>query len=128
MHFAVDFRNRSSLTIRDAFYFSKKGVYLDSLEDEQWFTTFDANIGYWKIEVSTESEHKIAFVSHNSPLQFRMMHFGLFIALATFQRGIDIVLNKCKWRNCLEYFEDIILFSSTIKKHCKDAGDIIRVP
>jgi hypothetical protein len=41
------------------------------------------------------------------------MLFGLRNAPATFQRTVDIVLSGLKWKTCLVYLDDIIVFSNT---------------
>ena len=48
-----------------------------------------------------------------------MMPFGLRNALAKFQRALDIILSGVRWKMCLVYLNDVILFSHTMKQHVK---------
>jgi Reverse transcriptase (RNA-dependent DNA polymerase) len=41
------------------------------------------------------------------------MPFGLQNAPATYQRAIDIILSGLKWRTCLVYLDDIIIYSAS---------------
>ena len=41
------------------------------------------------------------------------MQFGLYNALATFERLMDRVLQGLRWSRCLVYLDDIISFGST---------------
>ena len=45
------------------------------------------------------------------------MPFGLYNAVATFQRLIDIVLNGLNLDTCLAYLDDIVIFCSTLEDH-----------
>jgi hypothetical protein len=44
---------------------------------------------------------------------------GLMNSPATFQRCIDAVLGDLKWKICICYFDDIIIFSKTFEEHCE---------
>ena len=41
------------------------------------------------------------------------MPFGLRNAPETFQRAVDIILSKVKWKFCLVYIDDIVIFSKS---------------
>lgn len=53
------------------------------------------------------------------------MPFGLTNAPATFQRAIDIILSNYKWRNCLVYLDDIIIFSKNVDDHFQDVEQVL---
>ncbi len=45
------------------------------------------------------------------------MPFALTNAPATFQRTLDIFLSTYKWKTCLVYLDDVIIFSDDIEDH-----------
>jgi Reverse transcriptase (RNA-dependent DNA polymerase) len=45
---------------------------------------------------------------------------ALFNARSTFQRAIDVMLSSVKWKFCLVYLDDIIIYSSTLQQHLMD--------
>ena len=53
------------------------------------------------------------------------MPFGLTNAPATSQRALDIVLTKFKWKSCLVYIDDIIIFSKTVEDHIRHVDEIL---
>ena len=53
------------------------------------------------------------------------MPFGLTNAPATFQRALDIVLTKFKWKSCLVYIDDILIFSKTVEDHIRHVDEIL---
>ena len=125
--FCVDYRRLNALTVKDSYPLPRMDECLDSLGDAQWFSTLDANSGYWQMAIPPEDKHKTAFVCHSGCFQFRRMPFGLCNAPASFQRAMDIILSAYKWRSCLVYLDDIIIFSSSFKEHLKDVTDILTV-
>ncbi|CAF4476529.1 unnamed protein product [Rotaria sp. Silwood2] len=52
------------------------------------------------------------------------MPFGLTNAPATFQRLMDIVLAGLKWKCCLVYLDDIIVYSATFEQHLEDLRNV----
>ncbi len=100
---------------------------LDTLGVAQYFTTLDCNSGYWQIPVARADREKTAFTSHEGCFQWTRMPFGLCNAPATFQRTLDILLTGYRWRSCLVYLNDVIIFSSTFDEHLGHVRDILQV-
>jgi len=96
------------------------------LGDSEWYTLLDANCGYWQIDINKEDQAKTAFVCHEGCFQYLRMPFGLCNAPATFQRTMDIVLGQYRWKTCLVYLDDIIIFSKTFEEHLKHVSDILK--
>lgn len=55
------------------------------------------------------------------------MPFGLTNALATFQRVIDSLLARFKWKTSLVYRNDIIVFSNNLDGHIAHGRNAMRV-
>ena len=55
------------------------------------------------------------------------MPFGLTNAPATFQRALDVILNRFKWKTCLVYIDDIIIFSKTVDEHIDHVDEILGI-
>ena len=53
------------------------------------------------------------------------MPFGLCNAPATFQRMMDIVLTGLKWKTCLIYLDDVVVFSKSFDSHLSDLKDVL---
>jgi Reverse transcriptase (RNA-dependent DNA polymerase) len=93
---------------------------IDSLGDARVFYTLDANACYWQIRVAKKDREKASFICHAGTYQFIRMPFGLVNAPATFQRGMDVILSTVKWKFCLVYLDDIIIYSPSHEQHLKD--------
>lgn len=115
--FCVDYRRLNAATIKDSYPLPRMDECLDSLGDAQFFTTLVCNSGYWQIPVATGDKPKTAFTCHAGCFQFCRMPFGLCNSSATFQRTVDFLLSRFRWRSCLVYLDDIIIFSNSFDEH-----------
>ena len=70
------------------------------------------------MELKEEDKAKTAFqVGSLGFYEANRMPFGLCNAPATFQRLMERVMGDIKFRDCLIYLDDIIIFSSTFEEH-----------
>ena len=126
LRFCVDYRRLNTATVRDSYPIPRMDECIDSLGEAKVFTTLDCNSGYWQIPVSKRDVEKTAFVSHSGLYQFIRMPFGLTNAPATFQRTLDLILSGYRWKTCLVYLDDVIIFSDNVDLHFKHVEDILR--
>ena len=127
LRFCVDYRRLNAATIRDIYPIPRMDECIDSLGDANIFTTLDCNSGYWQIPVSPEDRDKTAFTCHSGLYRYKRMPFGLTNAPATFQRTLDILLSPFRWRSCLVYLDDVIVFSKNIDQPLAQVDEILQV-
>ena len=127
LRFCVDYRKLNEITVKDAYPLPRMDDCLDSLGDASVFTTLDCNSGYWQIPVAEEDREKTTFTCHEGCFQFKRMPFGLCNAPATFQRTLDILLAGYRWKSCLVYLDDIIIFSKSREEHIQHVEEVLRV-
>jgi transposase InsO family protein len=117
LRFCVDYRRLNAITVPDTYPLPRMDECIDSLGDAAIFTTLDCNSGYWQIPVHPPDRDKTTFTSHHGTYRFRRLPFGLRNAPATFQRAIDVILSGVKWKTCLVYLDDVIIFSPDRESH-----------
>ena len=100
---------------------------IDSMGEAQFFTALDANSGYWQIPVAKEDRDKKTFSCHAGCYRFKRMPFVLCNAPATFQRTLDILLAGLRWKTCLVYLDDVVVFSKTFEEHVKHVQDVLNI-
>ena len=125
MRFCVDYRRLNELTVKDSYPLLRMEDCLDSLGKTKYFTTLNCNYGYWQIPVSEEDRSKTAFTCDEGCVEFCRMPFGRFNAPATFQRTVDMLLSGYRWRTCLVYLDDIIVFSNAKENHLTHVREIV---
>jgi Reverse transcriptase (RNA-dependent DNA polymerase) len=100
---------------------------IDSLGDAVIFTTLDCKHGYWQIPVHPKNRDKTTFTSRYGIYRFLRLPFVLRNALATFQRAIDIIFSGVKWKTCLVYLDDVIVFSQSKKDHLAHVAEALTI-
>ena len=123
--FCVDYRRLNQMTLKDSYPLSRMDECLDSLGDAAYFTTLDANSGYWQMKVHPPHRHKTALVCHRGVFEYNRMPFGLCTAPASFQRTVDIVLSGFRWKSCLVYLDDVIVFSKNFDEHLSHVSEVL---
>jgi Reverse transcriptase (RNA-dependent DNA polymerase) len=125
IRFCVDYRKLKDVSVNDSYALPRIDDCLDSLESARYFTTLDANSGYWQINVAPEDREKTAFTSHRGLLKFLRMPFGLKTAPATFQRSIDVILSTVRFQCALTYLDAIVVYSPTFQQHLEDLTAVL---
>ena len=115
--FCVDYRKLNAVTRKDSYPLPRIDDVLDSLSGSKYFTTLDLQSGYHQVAMHSDSKDKTAFVMHAGVYAYDVMSFGLCNALPCFQRLMSRVLHGLKWKLCLVYIDDVIIFAPTLEKH-----------
>ncbi|UYV60442.1 K02A2.6-like [Cordylochernes scorpioides] len=115
--FCVDYRNLNSNTVKDQYPLPRIDDCFDSLHGSRYFTSLDLCSGYWQVEVEEQDREKTAFVTPDGLYHFNVLPFGLCNGPATFERLMDNILRTHKWKICLCYLDDVIVFSEDLPSH-----------
>jgi hypothetical protein len=81
------------------------------------FSTLVMRSGYHQVCLNSRDADKTAFICHRGQFCFLTMPFGLSNAGATFQRLMDLLMDRLTFEMCLVYSHDIICFSATPEQH-----------
>ena len=118
LRFCIDLRKLNAQTIKDAYSLPGIEDALGSLNGVCIFTSLDLKSGYWQVELDEESIPLTAFTV--GPLGFYecvRMSFGFTNAPATFQRLMEWCLVELHIEWCINYLDDIIIFSQNLEDH-----------
>ena len=125
LRFCVDYRKLNSITVRDSYPMPRMDECIDSLGSATIFSTLDCNSGYWQLPVEKQDQAKTTFTCHAGSYKFLRLPFGLRNAPATFQRAMDIILSRVRWKSVLVYLDDIIVFSQGVSQHLKHLETVL---
>ena len=62
-------------------------------------------------------ENKTTFSTHVGHYEFKVVAFGLFGALGTFQGAMNSTLKPCLHRCAIVFFDDILIYSKSFEEH-----------
>ena len=111
----VDYRKVNNVTLKDSFPMPNIEKRLNKLHGSKFFTSFDCTSGYWQIKLSDIAKQITSFICSLGLFSFKVMPIGLCNAGATFQRIMELILNKLT--NSIAYIDDILTFSKTFEEH-----------
>ena len=117
VRFCIDYRRLNSITVRDVYPLPRVDDILGRLTGARYFTSLDLQKGFWQLPVTKEHREKTAFVTPDGLFEFLCMPFGLCGAPPSFQRLMDKVLSGLKWKECLCYMDDVLIFGRDFEEH-----------
>ena len=113
----VDYRKLNAVTKKVSYPIPRTEDTFDYLLQAQWFSKMDAASGFWQVPMENSSKEKTAMITPDGVFHWKVMPFGLCNAPATFQRLMDVVLTGLKWKECLVYLDDVLVFSKDWQEH-----------
>jgi hypothetical protein len=126
MRFCVDYRKLNVITKKDNYPLPRVDESLNALGGSKYFSSMDLASGYWQIDMAEGDKEKTAFITRDGLFEFNVMPFGLCNAPATFQRLMDMVMCGLKWKKCLVYFDDILVFThGSFEQHLIDLAEVM---
>lgn len=63
--FCVDYSGLNALTVKYIYSLSRINECIDCMGDDQFFTTFKCNSGYWRLSITAKDQYKTTVTCHN---------------------------------------------------------------
>jgi len=121
----ADYRALNEVTKKDRHPLPLICEALDRLGGAKYFNKLDIKDAYHNIRIREGDEWKTTFSTKLVTYEYLVMPFGLCNAPAAFQRWINEVLMEHIDMYCIVYLDDVVIYSSTLQQHRKDASNIL---
>ncbi|KAK7584083.1 hypothetical protein V9T40_005046 [Parthenolecanium corni] len=96
--------------------------------DCKWFSVLDINMAFWSIPMREKDRYKTAFVTQTGHYNWKCLPFGLKTCPAIFQRILRNILKRNGLDDfCVNYIDDILIFSKTFDEHLDHLKKLIDV-
>ena len=115
--FTVDYRKLNSMTIPDAYPLPNIEEMMDNLKGVQFVSKLDLVDGFWHIVLVETDREKTGFATKRGFWRWKVLPMGLMNSPGTFQKAMDEILAEYRWKFCLVFIDDILIFSRTFKEH-----------
>ncbi|KAH9085757.1 hypothetical protein Ae201684P_005459 [Aphanomyces euteiches] len=117
IRFCIDYRKLNSVTVKDSYPMPRIDDLLDVLGRAKLFSTMDIASGYWNVPMAKDSIEKTAFTCKYGLYEWLVMPFGLCNTVPCFEKLMEHILIDYKWRTCLVYLDDCIVYSEDFGSH-----------
>ena len=92
-----------------------------------FFSNLDLNSAYHAFEIHPNDREKTAFSTKHGHWQWKRVPFGLCNAGPFFEHQIASMLRRMTWEELLAFFDDVLVFSATLAKHCESLDPVLTI-
>ena len=123
----VDYRALNAQTIPQIMHIPRVEDTIDTVggSKPKYLSAIDLEMGFHQVPIREEDREKTAFLTPSGKYRYKAMPMGLRNSPASFQSTVDLVLSGIRYKHCLAYMDDIIIFSTTFEEHMRDLEDVL---
>ena len=117
LRLCVDNRGLNKVTILNRYPLPLMNELRDCVRGAKIFTKVDLKSGYNLIRIKKGDKWKIAFRTRSGLFEYKVMHYGLANAPATFQNMMNEIFRHRIDLGVVIYLDDILIYSENEQDH-----------
>lgn len=122
----VDYRALNNITTPTYFPLPRVTDCVDCLSGSMWFTSLDANQGFYQIDLEECDRQKTAFSCYKGHYEWIKCPMGLSGMPFTFQEVMQKLIGKMNYINAIVYIDDCVLYTKTFEEHVEKLSDLLQ--
>lgn len=122
--FCVSYVGLNAITTKDSYPLHRSDTLPTFFKGKKWFSSVDAQAGFWQCPLAPEDRLKTAFVSHKGQYVFNVLPMGLCNAPSAFQRLMDHTLGDTLYRTTFIFIDDAVTCSTSFSLHLEDLEEV----
>jgi hypothetical protein len=127
LRFIQDYRWLNKWTVKDRYLLPLSADIINWLAGAKFFTKFDVRWDYNNICIRKGDKWKVAFTTNQGLFKPLVMFFELTNSPATFQALMNSIFADLIAKGVVAvYLDDILIYTKTIKEHCKVMRKVLR--
>ena len=113
----LDYRPVNKVMESDAYPLPLIWENLQKAAHHRYYTTLDANWGFWNVPLEEESMQYTAIVTYRGTFEYTVIPFGIKNSPGEFQRAMNVLFESVTNKGVLVYVDDIVIFADTLEEH-----------
>uniref|UniRef100_A0A670K5Z9 Gypsy retrotransposon integrase-like protein 1 n=1 Tax=Podarcis muralis TaxID=64176 RepID=A0A670K5Z9_PODMU len=126
MRLVVDFRKLNLVSEPMTFPMPRIDDILTRVRKGKIFTKLDLRGAYNLIRMREGDEWKTTVFTPLGAFEYLVMPFGLQSGSACFQSFMHHVLGPLLYKNCVEFLDDVLIYSDNEKQHVQDVREVLK--
>jgi hypothetical protein len=126
LRLAIDYRGLNQITKKDRYPLPLIPNLLDRLCSANIYTKINLCGAYNLVRIAEGDEWKTAFRTRYGSYKFRVMHYGLTNAPASFQRFMNNIFKDLLDVCVVVYLDDILIYSESQSEHENHVCEVLR--
>ena len=123
----MDDRKLNEVTIKDSFPLPRLDDIFDQISGSNYFTKLDLKSAYFQVPLAPHDRPKTAFSTRDNHSQFKVLPQGIKNGPPTFQRIVNQILGPTRWKHCLAYLDDVLIYSKTFSDHVAHLDEVLQL-
>jgi hypothetical protein len=115
-HLCLDYKQLNKITIKDRIPTLLIDKLLAAIVGATYLTKLDMKNRFNLVQIKNRNEWKTAFQTKYKQFKYLIMPFGLYNALAIFQRMINIIFRELLDKKVVVFIDDIQIYSQKNKR------------